>query len=416
MTSLTTTWTGRFPAWRGWLRWIWLVAPAAVWLLDFSRDRHNTYKIYKHVCWHLLEGRNLYLPYPEKFGDVNLYGPFFGLVMAPFAALPDVAGGLAWNVLMGAALYLAIGRLGLAPERRVLLMLVCTLELLNALWSNQFNPAMAALLVLTFAFVEEGHDFLAPLWILAGAFVKIYSAVGLVFLLFARDKRAFLAGCLAWSGVLLVAPVIISSPEFVLQSYQDWFQALVAKNAHNVQLYTSQDISIPGLIRRAIGLPISSAWFYLAGLPLLLAPLARRGQYPHRTFRVLVLASLLMFIVLFSSGSESSTYVICAVGAGLWMAQQTDPFRPRNLVLLAGLLLAGLAPTDLLSVPVRVFTNRHALKAIPYAVIWLLLCRDLLTRDFGRDAAFLASPDGMPQAGEACATAGAGLSSARLLA
>lgn len=362
---------------------LWLLSPTVSWAVDFSRNRHNTYKIYKHVFWHLVEGRNLYLPYPGKYGDLNLYGPLFSLIVAPFAVLPDVAGGLLWNICMAALLYLAVGRLGLARERRLLVLLVCSVELMNANWSNQFNPAIAAFLLLTFASVEEGNDFLAPLWILVGAFVKVYSVVGLLFLFFAKSKKAFLAGCVTWTVVLFLAPMVISSPEYVLQTYREWFMTLAAKNSHNISLFTSQDISIPGVFRRATGLPLSGGWFYLVGIPLVLAPFLRFGQYRHRQFRILTAASLLMFIVLFSSGSESSTYVICATGAGLWLAQQEEPFRPRNALLLAALVLAGLAPTDLLSVDVRHLANRYALKAIPYAVTWLLLCRDLLTRDFG---------------------------------
>ena len=168
---------------------LWLLSPTVSWAVDFSRNRHNTYKIYKHVFWHLLEGRNLYLPDPGKYGDVNLYGPLFSLIMAPFAMLPDVAGGLLWNVATAVALYLAIGHMGLAKERRLLLLLVCSVELMNANWSNQFNPAIAAFLLLTFASVEDGRDFLAPLWVLIGAFVKVYSVVGLLFLLLRAEQE-----------------------------------------------------------------------------------------------------------------------------------------------------------------------------------------------------------------------------------
>jgi hypothetical protein len=263
---------------------------------------------------------------------------------------------------------------------------LCTLELLNASYSNQFNPAIAALLLLTFAGVEEGRERLAPLGILIGAFVKLYSVVGLVLFFFARDRRSFVAGCVAWTVVLVVLPMAISSPQFVLQSYVDWYRSLVEKNDLNVALHTSQDISIMGLVRRAAGRPIANGWFLMIGIPLVLAPLLRTGQYRHRPFRLLVLASLLMFVVLFSSGSESTTYIICVTGAALWLVDQEEPFRPRNALLMAAMLLAGLAPTDLLSVRVRLVTNAYALKAIPYAVIWLLLCKDLLTRDFGAGA------------------------------
>jgi hypothetical protein len=384
MNSPPLTWQDRLRARLGAVRLLWLVAPAAIWALDFSKGRHNNYKIFKHVLGHVLARQDLYAEYPAQHADVNHYGPLFGLVIAPFALLPDVLGGALWNVSMAMLLFVAIGRLGLALERRVLLLLVCTLELLNANWSNQFNPAIAAVLLLTFADVEEGRDFRAPLWILIGAFVKVYSLGGLVFLLFARNRRAFLAGCVAWSVLLLLAPMVISSPEFILESYRRWFEVLVTKNSANIVLFTSQDISIPGLVRRLTGQPLPGPWFILAGLALLLAPLLRLGQYRHRPFRLLVLASILMFVVLFSSGSESATYVICATGAGLWLAQQEEPFRPRNAVLLALIVLAGLAPTDLLTVTVRKVTNSYALKVIPYAVTWLLLSWELLTRDFGR--------------------------------
>lgn len=388
-------WKERLATWPGTIQALWILLPAAIFALDYAKNRHNNYKIFKHVFWHVIGQEELYTAHPEQYGDINHYGPFFSLVIAPFALLPDVAGGMLWNVAMAMLLYWAIGRIGLTVERRVLLLLVCTVELLNANWSNQFNPAIAAVMLLTFADVEEGRDFRAPLWILMGAFVKIYSLAGLVLVLFARSKRTFVAGCVAWSILLLVAPMAISSPEYVLRSYQQWVEVLIAKNSLNVVLYTSQDISIPGLVRRATGLLVPGSWFFLAGFPLLLAPLVRVGQYRHRPFRILMLGSLLMFIVLFSSGSESATYVVCATGAGLWLALQEEPFRPRNVVILVAILLAGLAPTDLLSAPVRRVTNSFALKALPYAVTWLLLCWDLLSRDFGAVAP--AEPEDQPK-------------------
>lgn len=364
---------------------IWIAAPAALWAIDYARGRHNNYRIFKHVWCHLVERSNLYLPYPAQHADTNHYGPLFGLVIAPFALLPDAAGGLLWNVAMAMLLFWATGRMGLSVERRALVLLVSTLELLNANWSNQFNPAVAALLLLTFADVEAGRDFRAPLWCLVAAFVKIYGLAGLLFVLFARDKRRFLAGSAVWFAVLLVAPMAFSSPAFVLQSYRDWYESLVVKNSLNLAS-TSQDISIPGVLRRAAGLAVPGALIVPAGLALLLAPLLRRDPNRDRRFRIGVLASVLLFLVLFSSGSESATYVVAATGAGLWLALQDAPFRPRNLVFLAGMLLAALAPTDLLSVPVRLATNRLALKAIPFAAVWFLLGWELLTGDFAPPA------------------------------
>ena len=368
------------------LRLLWFLVPVALWALSYFRNRYNNYKIFKHVFWNVLEGRNLYLQYPDKYGDINHYGPVFALVIAPFSVLPDVLGGMLWCVAMAGLFAWAVSRLDLPRERRILLLALCSLELWDSIWSHQFNPAIAALMLLTFADVEEGRDFRAPLWILIGTFVKLYSVVGLLFFFFARDRKAFFAGSLVWSLVLFALPMAISSPLYVLHTYRDWYLELASKHAQNVVLYTSQDLSLMGLVRRATGRSIPSIWFYLVGIPLVLAPLLRVGQYPYRRFRTLFLASLLMFVVLFSSGSENSTYVVCATGAALWIVDQEQPFTRRNVILLVAMLLVGLAPTDLLTKPVRLVTDAYALIALPYAVAWLLLCRDLLTGDFAPSA------------------------------
>ncbi len=382
MTSTKTPLQDRVLGYGPRLALLWFLVPAALWALAYARGRYNNYKIFKHVFWNLLEGRNLYVHYLEKYADVNHYGPTFAVVIAPFAILPDALGGLLWCLAMAALLAWAVSRLDLPRERRILLLAICSLELWDSLWSQQFNAAIAALLLLTFQDVEEGRDFRAPLWILIGAFVKLYSAVGLLFFFFARDKKVFVAGALTWGVVLLALPMAISSPAYVLQAYVDWYVELVAKHAKNVVLYSSSDLSLMGLVRRASGRWIPSGWFYLVGIPLVLAPLLRVGQFRHYRFRTLFLASLLMFVVLFSSGSENTTYIVCATGAALWFVEQERPFRRRNVVLLVAMLLVGIAPTDLLTMQVRDLTDAYAVIALPYTVIWLLLCRDLLTRNF----------------------------------
>ena len=358
----------------------WLALPAILWVVDYSRHRYNNFLIFRYVFWHLVERRDLYALYPAQFGDVNLYGPVFGLVVAPFAMLPEGVGGLLWSLAMAALLWAAVSRLRLPPERRLLALLLILPELLTAVHSSQFNPAVAALPLLTLADVEEGRDLRAPLWSLLGAFVKLYSAVGLVLVLFSRSPRRFLLGCALWSALLLVAPMALAGPEYVLESYQGWYAALARKNALNLQV--GGDISLVGLVRRAFGMPLPLTGSAAAGLALALAPLLRRAQYPHRRFRHLALASLLLFLVLFSSGSENPTYVVAATGAVLWLVHRPDPPGRWGWWLVAAMVLVALGPTHLLSVPLARFFNHYALKALLYGVMWVLLSRDLLWRDF----------------------------------
>ena len=49
----------------------------------------NNFIIYKSVFYHLIEQKNLYALYPLEYSDVNLYGPIFSIVIAPFALVPD---------------------------------------------------------------------------------------------------------------------------------------------------------------------------------------------------------------------------------------------------------------------------------------------------------------------------------------
>ena len=365
---------------------VWLLLPILNWSIDFFKDRYNNYKIFKYVFWHLIDQSNLYLKYPGHHTDVNHYGPLFSIIIAPFAVTPDIVGCVLWGIFNVLMVYYAMVRLKLKQEYKILLMTLITIELGNAVWSNQFNPSVLALILLSFVCVEEEKDFYAGFWIMLGTFVKLYGIVGLVFFLFSKNKWKFIIGCATWSILFFILPMAISSPSFVVQCYVDWFHALVEKNSSNVMLTTGQDISLMGFVRRTLGdATISNNLFYAFGIPMVLAPLVRFNQYKAKNFRILILSSLLMFIVLFSSSSEHSTYIVCITGVFLWMITQEEIFSKRNIILLVFLLVwTGLSPTDAFSVQVRKFCLNYALKAVPCIVVWILLVKDLLLKDFNK--------------------------------
>jgi hypothetical protein len=57
----------------------------------------NNYYLYKYSFFHLVHQQNIYIPYPDLFFDHHHYGPFFGLIIAPFAVLPDTLGVFLWS-------------------------------------------------------------------------------------------------------------------------------------------------------------------------------------------------------------------------------------------------------------------------------------------------------------------------------
>ena len=366
---------------------LWVALPVLNWSIDFFKDRYNNYKTFTRMFWHLVEQKNLYAAYPLEHFDFFHYGPVFSLVIAPFAILPNVLGVLLWGIFNVLILYYALNQLKLKPELKFLLMLLCTIELGNSLWSQQSNPWTAAMIILTFTCVEDEKDFQAPLWCLLAAFTKIYGIVGMIFFLFSKNKKRFIAGCFVWSAVLIVLPMLLSSPQFIVQSYVDWYHDLINKNSELI-VSISSDLSVMGLFRKVSGhLEWSNTWFFAIGLPLLLLPLLRFTQYSSKHFRVLILASLLMFVVLFSTAAEHPTYIICVFGLFLWILTQANVFTLRNSMLIFFVLvLTGLAPTYVFSKAVAQFVLSYALKALPCLIVWILLVKDLLIHDFSKES------------------------------
>ena len=112
--------------------------------------------------------------------------------------------------------------------------------------------------------------------------------------------------------------MIISSPGYVVNQYHEWFVCLVEKNGENLASQ-AQNISALGMVRRVLGNPQYSDLLILApALVLFALPYLRFKQWRNEGFRMTLLASVLLFTVLFSTGSESSSYIIALSGVCVW--------------------------------------------------------------------------------------------------
>ncbi len=364
---------------------IWLLLPFINWKLDFFRGRCNNYVIFRQVYYHVISKVNLYLYYPKEYDDSNHYGPLFSIVVAPFALLPDVAGYLLWTIFNAMVLMYALNKLPLAKPLRIMVMVLCSIEMANSMWSNQFNSAEAAMIVMSFVLVEKKKDFWATAFIILGTFVKLYAIIGLVFFLFSKDKWMFIKGCIFWALIFYALPMLISSPSYINHTYLDWYMSLVEKNDINVSLTSSTDASVMGIVRRVLQDASIPNWpFILGGLILYLIPFLRFKDYKSLEFRLLILSSSLSFIILFSSSSEHPTYIYPMIGVAIWYVLQGEKMKsPVNITLLLFvLLLGGLSPTDAFTKPVRTFVIDYSLKALPFAVAWGFILKDLFFKKF----------------------------------
>ena len=296
---------------------LWLLLPLAAAVTKIVKHNNN-FLIFRGVFWHTLQQTSLYAEYPAEYFDTNFYGPFFSLVIAPFAVLPEWLGLWLWLTALSLFLFTAIRQLPARQGIQIATLWFCAHELLTSLFMAQFNVATVAAIVLTYICLHRERDFWAAFWIMFGTFVKIYGIVGLAFFFFSKHKGRFIASLAFWALVMFVAPMLISSPEYVIGQYVEWFQSLTAKNAQNI-FSGGQNISLLGMARKISGCAsYSDLWLILPGMALLGLPLLRWKQFHHLPFQLTFVASVLMFTVLFSTGSESSTYIIAFVGVALW--------------------------------------------------------------------------------------------------
>ena len=347
----------------------------------------NNYLIFKNVFFNTIHEKNLYLQYPDLYQDSNHYGIFFSLLIAPFALMPDWLGISLWNVANTSIFLYAIYKLPFSDPKKALFALFCLQEYITSSLYFQFNIALVALLVLGAVYIYENKEKNAAAAMMVGFFVKIYGIVGLTQFFFIKNKVKYIVSAAVIAILFFVVPMIYSSPAFVVQSYADWFQSLAEKNGQNQGLTSYQDISLMGFVRRILGnASISNLTFLAFGLPLFAVPYIRIRQYKNYAFQLMILASSLLFLVLFSSSSESPTYIIAVVGVMVWffLQKKRTPFVIGLLVFV--IVLTCFSTSDLFPKFIREnYIIKYSLKAVPCIAVWFRVIYELLTKDFQKE-------------------------------
>jgi hypothetical protein len=355
------------------------------WQLKYFRHIDNNYLIFRDSWYHARAQVNLYVAYPKEYGDIYYYGPLFTLLVAPFAIPPQAVGFFLWEIANALAVILAVNMLPVYQKRKTAMLLLCAIEFANSIFYMQFNPMIAAVIIISFMLIEQGKERWATLLIVAGTLIKLYPVVGLAFFLFSKNKSKFILWTLTWMPIMLVLPMLISSPAFVIQSYHQWFAALSYKSALNTGLNTSQDICVMGVVRRLTGnVNVPNMPFLIAASIIFALPLLRFSQFQSYKFRLQILASSLIMVVIFSTGAEHPTFIIAVAGAVLWILIQKKPFTTGNIILIILLLVVtGLGLTDAMPKPVRQdIIAKYSVKAWPCIVIWVIISWELLFKNF----------------------------------
>ena len=345
----------------------------AVTVQQYARHGYNNYLIFASSLKVLLAHQSLYVPHPEFYSDLYKYSPTFALFMAPFTWQPVFTGLLCWNLLNGFALFAAVRALWPDERRLVATMALVVIELVTSMQNTQSNALVAALIVLAFVQLEREQSWRAGFSIAAGFFLKGYgAAVGLLALLYPKRVRT-VAATLAWGAALAAVPLIVLSADELLRQYTEWANVRdtfdPARKASVMRVWARYvDRDINPLLIQAIG-----------GLVLLI-PFARVSAWRDPLFRLRLLCSLLVALVIFNDSAEPPTYIVAITGCAIWYL--CDPARSRldRVVTLAIILGVSLISTDLYPRSLRgTLLGPYTAKAMGCLILWLRMNWELLT-------------------------------------
>lgn len=326
---------------------------------------YNNYIVFKQSHFHLLEGTDLYKPYPEEQWDLFKYSPAFAAFFGVFAHLPDLIGLILWNLMNSLIILYAIYLLpGLTNKSRALILLTIFIELITSLQNTQSNALVAGLIILTFVFLEKGNYPLVTLFIALSVFIKLFGIVAIVLFVF-YPRKILLAGYfILWSVLLFLIPVLFTGISGFSELYSTWINLISSDHT------ASYGLSVMGWINTWFRIEIDKLITMVIGAVLLCLPLLRINLYKDYGFRILMLASLLLWVIIFNHKSESPTFIIAMTGIAIWFYIQ--PLKTINLILIIlAFIFISLSPTDIFPVFIRKnYVIPYVLKVVPAIIIW----------------------------------------------
>lgn len=347
---------------------LWVAAVIVV-SAQATAQHNNNFEIFRASWDNLLAGRDLYAP-SARHHDFFKYAPTFALLFAPLAVLPFWLGVLLWNSLNAGALYWGLGR-ALTPEQAFVARAIVFVDTVGAMQNVQSNALVAGLMIVAFVELDRRGELRAVLAVAVATMVKVFPLVAATFAVF-RPYRLprFALWLFAVGTFLLLAPLIVLPPGDLLGQYRSWMaisklDALDRGYSVMKQLHLWLDFTGPNW-------PVQ-----LAGVAILVAPLIRFANWGNPRFRLLYLASVLMFCVLFNHKAESPSFIIAVAGIAVWF---TVSARDRIAWTVLAIVVVGtvLSSSDVMPVAIqRNVFDPYRLKTVPVCFAWLVVQREL---------------------------------------
>lgn len=346
-----------------------LACGGAAGAISYGLGQSKNLEVFRHASAALLEGRDLY---DGSSVDWFKYSPTFALLFVPLAVVPAWLASVVWGALNFGA---AVVGIEAAAGKNARLALVAALPgILLATDGDQANLLVAGAMLLAFSSFERGRSVAGAAAVAIGALVKVFPVAAALFALPHRDREKSLFRILVALALGAALPLAVLSPAALGDEYRSWVALLRADHAtRGWSLVTvARDLGASGAAFQ-LGACVVAALPFLAALTL---PVDGR-------FRRLSVAATLIALVLCNHRSESTSFVVSAIGVGLWFAE--GPATPTRWLLLA---LATVAHGPLLvrdepsasGAAAFLLAHRlfHPVRLVPLLVVWGAIQRDLV--------------------------------------
>lgn len=354
---------------------VYLACGAAAGAISFGLGQSKNLEVFRHASAMLLAGRDLY---DGSSVDWFKYSPTFALLFLPFALVPAWLAAALWGALNFGAAFAGIE--AVAGKRARVALLAALPGVLLATDGDQANLLVVGAMLHAFASFERGRSITGALAVALATLVKIFPLAAALFALPHRDREQSLFRVIVALVLGLVLPLIVMSPAALIAEYSSWL-ALLRADHSNLGWSIVTVVREHGASGNAAQL-VTGAFMVLPFVAAAVVPVEAR-------FHRLAVAATLILIVLGNHRSEYASFVISAIGVGLWFAEG-----PATRARITLLVLASLAhgPFYVRDDPVLTGTFSflaahrmfHPLRLVPLGLIWLAMYRELAAAVVGR--------------------------------
>ncbi len=256
------------------------------------------------------------------------------------------------------------------------ILLTVLIELVTSTQNEQSNALIAGLIILAFGFLERKNYALGTLAIVLTVFIKLFGIVALILLIFYPKKWKTILYALLWFAILFLLPLLVVSLEQFKLLYLSWMN--IISSDHTASL----GLSVMGWLKSWFGFEPDKTILLMVGAIILAVPIIRVKAYSEYLFRLFMLASILIWVVIFNHKSESPTFILAMTGISIWFFAQ--PLSKINLVLfILAFVFISLSPTDIFPPYIRnSIVIPYVLKAVPAIIIWFKIVYEMGFGDF----------------------------------